>query len=75
MTSLLACSPLKRVVLIADRGLLSVNNFDELAALQAALKAQDHEVAVDYILGVPASRYGDFADSLGAMAKIGRAHV
>ena len=68
MTSLLACSPLKRVVLIADRGLLSVNNLAELAALQAALKAQGREVAVDYILAVPASRYGDFADSLGAMA-------
>ena len=68
MTSLLACSPLKRVVLIADRGLLSVNNLDELAALQAALKAQGREVAVDYILAVPASRYGDFAESLGAMA-------
>ena len=31
--------PLKRVVLIAGRGLLSVNNLAELAALQAALKA------------------------------------
>ena len=68
ITSLLARYPLKRVVLIADRGLLSVNNLAELAALQAALKAQGREVAVDYILAVPASRYGDFADSLGAMA-------
>ena len=68
ITSLLARYPLKRVVLIADRGLLSVNNLDELAALQAALRAQGREVAVDYILAVPASRYGDFADALGAMA-------
>ena len=68
ITSLLARYPLKRVVLIADRGLLSVNNLDEFAALQAALKAQGREVAVDYILAVPASRYGDFAESLGAMA-------
>lgn len=68
ITSLLARYPLKRVVLIADRGLLSVNNLDELAALQTALKAQGREVAVDYILAVPASRYGDFADALGAMA-------
>ena len=45
-----------------------MNNLDELAALQAALKAQGREVAVDYILAVPASRYGDFADSLGTMA-------
>ena len=32
--SLLARYPLKRVVLVADRGLLSVNNLDELAKLQ-----------------------------------------
>ena len=68
ITSLLARYPLKRVVLIADRGLLSLNNLDELAKLQAALKAQGREVAVDYILAVPASRYGDFAGALDAMA-------
>lgn len=68
ITSLLARYPLKRVVLIADRGLLSVNNLDALAALQATLRAQGRDVAVDYILAVPASRYGDFAESLGAMA-------
>ncbi len=66
--SLLERYPLKRVVLIADRGLLSVNNLDELAALQATLRAQGREVAVDYILAVPASRYSDFAESLAAMA-------
>ena len=32
--SLLTRYPLKRVVLVADRGLLSVNNLDELAKLQ-----------------------------------------
>ena len=69
ITALLNRYPLKRVVLIADRGLLSVNNLDELAALQTALKAQGREVAVDYILAVPASRYGDFADSMAAMAE------
>lgn len=68
ITSLLARYPLKRVVLIADRGLLSVNNLDALAALQATLRAQGRDVAVDYILAVPASRYGDFAESLGTMA-------
>ena len=68
ITSLLERYPLKRVVLIADRGLLSVNNLDALAALQATLRAQGRDVAVDYILAVPASRYGDFAESLGAMA-------
>lgn len=68
ITSLLARYPLKRVVLIADRGLLSVNNLDELAALQNTLKAQGREVAVDYILAVPAARYADFAESLATIA-------
>ncbi len=61
---LLARYPLKRVVLIADRGLLSTANIDELGKLQAQLKKDGREVAVEYILAVPASRYGDFADDL-----------
>ena len=68
ITSLLERYPLKRVVLVADRGLLSVANLDALAALQATLRAQGRDVAVDYILAMPASRYGDFAEALGAMA-------
>ena len=55
---------LKRVVLIADRGLLSVSNIEELGKLQAQLKAGGREVAIDYILAVPAARYGDFTDDL-----------
>jgi transposase len=61
---LLACYPLKRVVPIADRGLLSTANIEELGKLQAQLKKDGREVAVDYILAVPAARYGDFADDL-----------
>ena len=61
---LLARYPLKRVVLIADRGLLSTANIDELGKLQAQLKKDGRDVAVDYILAVPAARYGDFADDL-----------
>ena len=61
---LLARYPLKRVVLIADRGLLSAANIDELGKLQAQLKKDGRDVAVDYILAVPAARYGDFADDL-----------
>jgi transposase len=61
---LLARYPLKRVVLIADRGLLSTANIDELAKLQAQLKKDGRDVAVEYILAVPAARYGDFADDL-----------
>ena len=61
---LLARYPLKRVVLVADRGLLSVSNIEELAKLQAQLKKDGRDVALEYILAVPAARYGDFADDL-----------
>lgn len=56
--------PLKRVVLIADRGLLSIGNIEELAKLQAQLRADGRNVILEYILAVPAARYGDFADDL-----------
>ncbi len=61
---LLARYPLKRVVLIADRGLLSTANIKELDKLQTQLKKDGRDVAVEYILAVPAARYGDFADDL-----------
>jgi transposase len=66
--SLLARYPLKRVVLVADRGLLSVNNLDELAKLQAALAAEGRAVSLEYVLAVPAARYGDFTEALRASA-------
>ena len=62
--SLLERYPLKRVVLVADRGLLSVSNIEELAKLQVQLKKDGRDVALEYILAVPAARYGDFADDL-----------
>ena len=61
---LLARYPLKRVVLIADRGLLSTANIEELGKLQAQLKKDARDVAVEYILAVSAARYGDFAEDL-----------
>jgi len=66
---LLARYPLKRVVLIADRGLLSTANIEELDKLQAQLKKDGRDVAVQYILAVPAARYGDFADDLQKLHK------
>lgn len=42
--SLLAHYPLKRGELVADRGLLSVNNLDELAKLQTTLAADGSTV-------------------------------
>lgn len=67
--ALLARYPLKKVVLVADRGLLSVNNLDELAALQATLASEGRTVVLEYVLAVPAARYGDFADALRASAE------
>ena len=61
---LLARYPFKRVVLIADRGLLSTANIEELGKLQAQLKKDGRKVAVENILAVPAARYGDFCDVL-----------
>jgi len=66
--ALLARYPLKRVVLVADRGLLSVNNLNELAALQATLASEGRSVVLEYVLAVPAARYGDFAEALRASA-------
>jgi hypothetical protein len=54
---LLARYPIKRVVLVADRGLLSLDNLDAIRALRVG----DQPLA--FILAVPARRYGDF-DSL-----------
>ena len=50
---------LKRIVIVADRGLLSLDN---VAALEELGRAQG--VSVDYILAVPARRYAAFADIL-----------
>ena len=68
--ALLARYPLNRVVLVADRGLLSVNNLDELAALQATLAGEGRPVILEYVLAVPAARYGDFAEALRASAGV-----
>lgn len=66
--SLLVRWPLKRVVLVADRGLLSLNNLSELAALQAELDAAagsgQAAVRLEYVLAVPAARYGEFKAEL-----------
>lgn len=65
--ALLARWPLKRVVLVADRGLLSLNNLSELAALQAELGAAGKDVRLEYVLAVPAARYGEFKAELQAL--------
>ncbi len=69
--SLLARWPLKRVVLVADRGLLSLNNLREIDALQAELDAASHGVRLEYVLAVPAARYGEFKEELLALDAAG----
>lgn len=61
--------PLKRIVLVADRGLLSLSNLDELAQLQDTLQADGIKVRLEYILAVPAARYGEFAQNLAVLSK------
>ena len=68
--ALVARYPLKRVVLVADRGLLSLSNLDELAQLQDTLQTEGIKIRLEYILAVPAARYGEFAQSLRVMAKV-----
>lgn len=52
----------KRIVVVADRGLLSLENITTLEELGC-----ERGVAVDYILAVPARRYAAFGDILGAL--------
>ncbi|MBK1725446.1 IS1634 family transposase [Halorhodospira neutriphila] len=54
--------PLKRVVVVADRGLLSLDNVDTLEAL-----AEQEGLAVDYILAVPGRRYAEFTDIMAEL--------
>ena len=50
----LARYPIKRVVLVADRGLLSLDNLEAIRVIQVGGKP------LEFILAVPARRYGDF---------------
>lgn len=49
----------RRVVLVADRGLLSLDNLEALEGLRVAGRP------LEFILAVPARRYGDFDTLLG----------
>jgi len=51
--------PIQRVVLVADRGLLSLENLQSLKEIKVG------ERPLEFILAVPARRYGDFEDILG----------
>lgn len=50
---------IRRVVLVADRGLLSLDN------LEAVKQIEVHGRPLEFLLAVPARRYGDFDELLG----------
>lgn len=52
---------IKRLVIVADRGLLSLDNLEELQAMRLPCGA-----ALEFILAVPARRYGEFDGVLDA---------
>ena len=54
--------PVKRVIAVADRGLLSTDNLTELQAI--TLPGGGH---LEFILAVPGRRYADFVDLLGPL--------
>src|SRR3546814_17675682 len=52
----------ERVIVVADRGLLSLDNVAELAAV-----AEQPQRQLQFILAVPARRYGELGGTLAAM--------
>jgi hypothetical protein len=60
LQSVLARFPhVRRLVVVADRGLLSIDNIEQMSAL----RMPDGQ-AIEFILAVPGRRYGDFEDIL-----------
>jgi hypothetical protein len=55
--------PIQRVILVADRGLLSLENIGELTAL-----ADQGSRRLEFILAVPARRYGELVDTFRGLA-------
>ena len=50
--------PIRRTIVVADRGLLSIDNLDAVEALEVDGRR------LEYIVAVPASRYAEFTDLL-----------
>lgn len=60
----LAQYPVKRVVLVADRGLLSLDNLAQLQRITTDGKPDGAGQPLESILAVPGRRYADFAELL-----------
>ena len=54
--------PIERVILVADRGLLSLDNIDALTSL-----AKEGGRTLEFILAVPARRYNDLVETFQAL--------
>lgn len=55
--------PIRRVIVVADRGLLSLDNLDQLQQLRVG------EQPLEFILAVPGRRYAEFTEVLQAFHK------
>ena len=62
LTTVLQRFPIERVVLVADRGLLSLDNIDALTSL-----AEQGGRTLEFILAVPARRYSDLVETFRDM--------
>lgn len=63
---------IKRLIVVADRGLLSLDNIDELGKI--TLPNSPGDQALEFILAVPGRRYGEFVEVLqDFQAKVAKA--
>ena len=63
LQKVLARFPVQRIILVADRGLLSLENIGELSDL-----ADQGGRRLEFILAVPARRYADLTETFGSLA-------
>ena len=63
-TVLARFAQIKRLIVVADRGLLSLDNMDELSKMKLPSGQ-----SLEFILAVPGRRYGEFVDILGEFQK------
>ena len=63
LATVLTRFPIQRVILVADRGLLSLENIDDLTAL-----ADRGGRKLEFILAVPARRYAELAETFQGLA-------
>ena len=64
--------PIRRLVLVADRALLSLDNLKALQAIRLGTdndKGKGKDQPLEFILAVPGRRYHEFADLLGPFQK------